>query len=869
MSDSIEKIIAKISPGMALKRARQRKALAFEAAMSGRLRGHATQNSAPNDYTEARDRLEIIKQARDLRDNFGLYAAIIRKLSIYALGRVRYRAHTGNAELNTAIDAYISGRSQSCDVSGRFSLPEMGRMVLSEVLTAGDIFCGFRKGDEGTAPQLIEADRVGGPIALPTTNDQVGGVRFDPDTGKIISYTVYDRTPAGGYVNKREIAAHQMVQIMDPERYDRYRGISPFAPVLNEMRDLKEVMAACLIGVKVAEYHAGFISGGSGVPNDPDSYFTQSSERFTTGAAMTETKLTPGIMQYLPEGTIPHFAKSERPSGQFQSYLELLIRTIANALGLPFGFVYSLSGLGGPAARMDAAQAQRVIEYWQSIIAERFFRPVVNRWILDGVASGDIASSDLKSAFSGIWQFAPSITIDVGRDSAAGINEIRAGLMTREDWWGEEGKDARQQMQVIRDEAELVIAHAKELSESTGLAIERCLDMLDMRTPNGTPPLATTPPVPEIDETAPARDEPPPEAPKPEPEKPKPDTLTRGESPEMSRLKTIMAAPHVGASPDHDDSIASALDAARRVMLYDPSQPRDDDGKWGEGGGGGATATKSKTSSIADKYGLKPATEAEKKDRKLPPAWKDVAINPDPSGDLQAVGVDAKGRIQRVYSEEFTRQNAEAKFERVNQLEGKSAEIFAATRADMGSSDAGRRENASALALIQETGIRPGSDADTGSKVKAYGATTLEGRHVVQRADGVHLEFVGKKGVNLDIPVSDPAIARDLIARKNAAGNSGKLYSATDASLRDYTKTVAPGHKPKDFRTLKGTSTARALVGNMAPAADEKSYRRQVMGVAKQVSQKLGNTPTIALQSYIAPQVFEPIKPPSMRRRSA
>lgn len=69
----------------------------------------------------------------------------------------------------------------------------------------------------------------------------------------------------------------------------------------------------------------------------------------------------------------------------------------------------------------------------------------------------------------------------------------------------------------------------------------------------------------------------------------------------------------------------------------------------------------------------------------------------------------------------------------------------------MKSSDPKISEPAKLAALIMSTGIRPGSESDTGAKVKAYGATTLEGRHVVTDSEGnTRLQFVGKKGVNID-----------------------------------------------------------------------------------------------------------------------
>ena len=52
------------------------------------------------------------------------------------------------------------------------------------------------------------------------------------------------------------------------------------------------------------------------------------------------------------------------------------------------------------------------------------------------------------------------------------------------------------------------------------------------------------------------------------------------------------------------------------------------------------------------------------------------------------------------------------------------------------------------------------------------------------------------------------------------------------------------------------TNTASSLVKSMPAPKDEKQYKKQVMEVAKQVSAKLGNTPIVCLQSYLAPQVF-------------
>lgn len=205
---------------------------------------------------------------------------------------------------------------------------------------------------------------------------------------------------------------------------------------------------------------------------------------------------------------------------------------------------------------------------------------------------------------------------------------------------------------------------------------------------------------------------------------------------------------------------------------------------------------------------------------------------------------------------------AAVKFSRNKELIDKHGYISVQNEANMSNPDKSISEPAHVMFLIDETGIRPGSLKETGAKVKAYGATTLEGRHIVETENGVRLQFVGKKGVNIDLPVNNSRLALMLHQRKALVGDDGRLFSASDSDLRSYTKTLdGGGFKPKDFRTLKGTQTALDLTKGMSRFNNMSEYKKTVMGVAKKVSQVLGNTPSIALKSYINPFVFLHLKP--------
>jgi DNA topoisomerase I len=286
----------------------------------------------------------------------------------------------------------------------------------------------------------------------------------------------------------------------------------------------------------------------------------------------------------------------------------------------------------------------------------------------------------------------------------------------------------------------------------------------------------------------------------------------------------------------------------------------------GEGGSGGARSlsgtnrTKDGELRMADGSSLPDHIP-----KNIPPAWTDVEVNPDPNGALLVKGRDAKGRVQSVYSEAHSQKQAAKKFARTKELLENRDKISSQISAGMKSSDPDTRESASALFLISETGLRPGSDRDTKADKKAFGATNLEARHVSVGGDGnVSLKFTGKKGVDLDIPVSNSGVAKMLLDRKNSAkSGTSRLFNTDDQKLRDFAKTVGGGKfKPKDFRTAVGTSTAVSLIAkNPEKSGTMKDYKARVKDVAKAVSQKLGNTPTVALQSYIDPTVFSGWRP--------
>jgi DNA topoisomerase-1 len=239
----------------------------------------------------------------------------------------------------------------------------------------------------------------------------------------------------------------------------------------------------------------------------------------------------------------------------------------------------------------------------------------------------------------------------------------------------------------------------------------------------------------------------------------------------------------------------------------------------------------------------------------IPPAWKNVQIAKSEKEPLWAMGVDKKARTQKIYNPRFKMATAKYKYDKVKKMQKVMASY---TKENDKNAKSGSNE-AECLSLIISTGIRPGGEKDTSADVEAYGATQLEGRHVVELKNGVRLRFTGKKGVSLDIPVDDPKVAKMLLRRKAQAGSKGRIFDTTGNKLALYSKSLGgnAGIRPKDLRTHLANKLAREYIEDIKAPTDESSYKEATKAIAARVGEKLGNSATVCLQSYINPDLFD------------
>jgi DNA topoisomerase I len=250
----------------------------------------------------------------------------------------------------------------------------------------------------------------------------------------------------------------------------------------------------------------------------------------------------------------------------------------------------------------------------------------------------------------------------------------------------------------------------------------------------------------------------------------------------------------------------------------------------------------------------------------IPPAWKHVWISPDPSGHIQATGVDSRGRLQYRYHELWREQRDAQKFEHMLRFAGALPALRSAALDDLRAPGLNRdRVTAGAVRLIDLGLFRIGGERYA-ELDHHYGVTTLLKRHVSVVHGGIAFDYVAKEGKRRAITISDPAVVpavRSLARSDNGLDalfcwQRGGAWSALHShDVSDYIATRAGGHfTAKEFRTWNATVLMALLLANAGPAPADRQRKSVIAACVRGVAGWLGDTPTVARNSYVDPRLI-------------
>lgn len=253
------------------------------------------------------------------------------------------------------------------------------------------------------------------------------------------------------------------------------------------------------------------------------------------------------------------------------------------------------------------------------------------------------------------------------------------------------------------------------------------------------------------------------------------------------------------------------------------------------------------------------------KDLVIPPAWKKVWISPHPNGHIQAVGTDAAGRRQYIYHQAWQEERAEEKFDRVLDLSLQLPQWRARVTEDLGAKGLGRdRVLALALHLLDRGYFRAGGE-QYADENESYGLATLLCEHITLHRDSVLFDYPAKSGVRRTLEITDEAVVRAVRSLMRRDGRTERFLvcrngsgwtdiRADDLNAR-FKELVGEDYSVKDLRTWHGTVLAAEAFVDADPPVSPKVVKRVESAVMKEVSEALGNTPSVARGSYVDPRV--------------
>jgi DNA topoisomerase-1 len=242
----------------------------------------------------------------------------------------------------------------------------------------------------------------------------------------------------------------------------------------------------------------------------------------------------------------------------------------------------------------------------------------------------------------------------------------------------------------------------------------------------------------------------------------------------------------------------------------------------------------------------------------LPPAYKNAWFCPSANGHILATGIDDKGRKQYRYHPGYrARQDAE-KFDGCTDFGKRLAKLRKRVEADLGDRALSRdRAVANVIRLLDLGVVRVGNESYAKAN-QSFGATTLRRRHAVVSGQTVKLRFKAKSGKLCEVAVTDRRLAHFVRKMDDLPGQhlfqyingDGEPHPVGSEDVNDYLReTMGGDFTAKNFRTWHASAIGFEL---LAKAKGQLTIKALSEGVAA----RLGNTPTIARQSYIHPAVL-------------
>jgi DNA topoisomerase-1 len=244
---------------------------------------------------------------------------------------------------------------------------------------------------------------------------------------------------------------------------------------------------------------------------------------------------------------------------------------------------------------------------------------------------------------------------------------------------------------------------------------------------------------------------------------------------------------------------------------------------------------------------------------KIPPAYTNVYIYPEGKNNkILAYGYDSKNRKQVIYNPEYVKKQNEKKYKKILKLN----KIFKNIKEDIDNIINQKKYKshefkiAIIIYLILNCGFRIGNEKYKNEN-NSYGITTLLYKHLIFEKKDLIIDFIGKKGVRNISKCLNQNIINYLKKRKKEDNDENKkVFNITSNDVNKFLKKYNDKITSKDLRTWN----ANNLLLEYIKLPEIKNKKNPVKKAIEKVAEKLHNTYTICVKSYINPVLVEKLK---------
>lgn len=369
--------------------------------------------------------------------------------------------------------ALWANNKKACDATCVNDFYSIQQLAFASWLTSGDCFIAIKQYKPtplmpyALRLHVIEADRVRTPgrIGYSFTdgvaengNRIFDGVEVD-ENGAIVAYYVANTYPNELNLTKQEefvrVEAYgkktglpNILQLMESERADQYRGVSYLAPVIEPLLQLRRYTESELTAANIEACFSAFVKTNESPADNPFNEVGwgdvgglpgEASPDNNISRSQNEYELGPGTVNFMEPGEDIVFADPKRPGSGFPGFIEAVATQVGAALEIPKDLLMKAFNASYSASRAALLEAWKAFQMRRQWFTADFCRPIYEIWLSEAIARGRIlapgffTSPEIHNAYLGSKWIGPSQgMLDPTKEISAEISAISAGFSTHE-----------------------------------------------------------------------------------------------------------------------------------------------------------------------------------------------------------------------------------------------------------------------------------------------------------------------------------------------------------------------------------------------------------------------------------------------------